>query len=141
MKNLRNRRICKLKLRLGFISTAVHFDGRSFQRPFISTDSNPDLSQWGRKGGRRKKTEKTPPLEKPPRRKSPGENPPGLFCEAEGRVDPISVQSSTRPSALSNFARASKRKNEEAKGRGGLPFTSYDYVHHLVSGQSLGLGS
>ena len=26
------------------------------------------------------------------------------------------------------------------KSRGGLPFTSYDYVHHLVSGQLLGLG-
>ena len=45
-------------------------------------------------------------------------------------------QSSTRPKAEENFARASEWKNDEAEGRGGLPFTSYDYV----SGQSLGLG-
>ena len=32
-----------------------------------------------------------------------------------------------------------RAKFDEAEGRGGLPFTSYDYVHHLVSGQSLGL--
>ena len=50
------------------------------------------------------------------------------------------MQSLTSPNAEENFAWASERKNEEAEGREGLPFTSYDYVHHLVSGQSLGLG-
>ena len=34
----------------------------------------------------------------------------------------------------------SELKNDEAESRGGLPFTSYDDVHHWVSGPSLGLG-
>ena len=47
----------------------------------------------------------------------------GLSSEAEGRVDPISVQSSMRLKA-ENFTRASELKNDEAESRGGLPFTS-----------------
>ena len=42
--------------------------------------------------------------------------------------------------AEENFARATEMKTEETADRGGVTFTIYDYVHHLVSGQSLGLG-
>ena len=58
-----------------------------------------------------------------------------MFTEAEENA--ISVQSSTSLKAEENFAWASETKTDEAEGRGGLSFTSYDYVHHLVSGQSL----
>ena len=62
-----------------------------------------------------------------------------LALVAAAEENSISVQSSTRPKAEENFARASEMKNDDAEGRGGLPFTSYGYVHHLVSGQLLGL--
>ena len=40
---------------------------------------------------------------------------------------------------MENFAQASERNTDEAEGRGVIPFTSYDYVHDLVSVPSLGL--
>ena len=51
-------------------------------------------------------------------------NPSGSFCEAEGRADPMSVQSSTRPKA-------------EEVLLSGATFT----FTHLVNGQLLGLRS
>ena len=59
------------------------------------------------------------------------EQAPGLFCEAEGRVYPVSVQSSTRPKAEENFARASESNADEAEGRRSISFRSYDYGHSL----------
>ena len=94
--------------------------------------------------GEEKKLENPP--EKIPRKKAPQEKPPSekkrrkfplgySVRPNEDRADPILVQSSTRPKAEENFARATESKTDEAKGRGGLNFTICDYVH-LVSGYS-----
>ena len=70
----------------------------------------------------------TPP-EKPPGDK-PRRNPP----EKTPRVNPHWVILRARRQSGSHI----RAKFDEAEGRGGLAFTSYDYIHHLVSGQSLG---
>ena len=57
-----------------------------------------------------------------------------LFSDAE-----VQTKRHIRARFEENFARASETNNDEAEGWGGIHFTSYDYVHDLVSGQSLGL--
>ena len=78
-------------------------------------------------GGRRNTPEKNP-------WRNPGENPRGklhrLFCETEGREE------------HHIRAKFDEAKTDEATGRRGLRFRSYDYIHHLVNvvrRQSLGL--
>ena len=44
------------------------------------------------------------------------------------------MQSSTRPNADEKFSRGSEQKTDEFDGRAGLPFTRYDYMHHLIIG-------
>ena len=68
-------------------------------------------------------------------------NPPGSFCEAEGRADPMSVQSWTRPKAEENFVRATESNADEAEGRGALLSGGMITLTHLVSGQLFGSGS
>ena len=63
----------------------------------------------------------------------------GYAARPKAERNAISVQSSTRPKAEENFARATESISDEAAGRGGNTFRSYDYVNHLVSGQLVGL--
>ena len=42
-----------------------------------------------------------------------------------------------RLKAKENFTQDCKRKRNEAKSQGGLPFMSYGNVNHFVSGQPL----
>ena len=63
----------------------------------------------------------------------------GYAAKTKAERTAISVQSSTKPKAEDNFAWATESISDEAAGRGGNTFKSYDYVNHLVSGQLVGL--
>ena len=57
-----------------------------------------------------------------------------LFSDAE-----VQTKRHIRARFEENFARATEGISDEAAGRGGNTFRSYDYVNHLVSAQLVGL--